>query len=207
MRRRTVVYVNRPASEGFLGRVLSACAAGAILIGIVLSFINMFNNKPQTDNSVSSSTSVQNGNSWNQSGPTATGSIRSASEMSQIYISNTYGSTYFRNNNYSYPYSQAFDNDRNTCWVEGSSGARLGDYVGCRWQLNGGYINNYAACGFSFYNGMQYKGSESYYRNSRARNIMVNINGYSYTYTVDDTMSRQDFDFRGDLILPSSAST
>ena len=138
--------------------------------------------------------------------PQYVGTKYSAADLGVVYVANTYGSSYYNKKGRSYPYSQAFDNDRNTCWVDGSEGARISDYIGCEWRLSGGYQSDYAAYGFCIYNGMQYKGSESYNRNSRVKNITVTINGYSYSYTVMDTMSRQEFTFGGDAILAKNGS-
>ncbi|MBQ4227117.1 MAG: hypothetical protein II697_02850, partial [Clostridia bacterium] len=131
--------------------------------------------------------------------------VRAASSGSNLYVESTYDSSHLSNKWGDYRSSNAFDNNRSTDWVEGSAGYRLGDYVGCSWRLYGGYSSRIAAYGIAIRGGMQYKGSESWGRNERPRNITVNVNGYDYSFTMSDTMSEQTFYFNGDVIMPDSS--
>lgn len=108
----------------------------------------------------------------------------------KLYLLRTYESSHLTNAYNDYKVDNAFDNSTATCWVDGSNGI-IGGYIGAEWQTTGGYADYYGAYGISIRIGMQYQGSTSYSRNSRPKDITVNVNGYDFNFNLEDTMSDQ----------------
>ncbi|MBQ9409424.1 MAG: hypothetical protein IJU28_08575 [Clostridia bacterium] len=123
-----------------------------------------------------------------------------------IYATSAYASDYYTwrgtKETRSYYPQNAFDNNKDTCWVQYASGHGnfSNVYVGAKWNAG-----SYNACGFRICIGMQYQGSDSYNRNSRPRQITVKINGKAFDYTLSDTMDWQTFYFPED-VNPSNGS-
>ena len=145
---------------------------------------------------------IQNGtyNGYSSSGSYSSSysSSTKAAYTNGIYQEYVYESSHLTNQWGDYRVERAFDNNINTDWVEGSKGKQLNDYVGCVWRTNDSSLT---ACGIVIKGGMQYKGYESWNRNQRPKNITVTINGWTYYFTMSDSMGEQNFYFN-DYIKP-----
>ena len=123
-----------------------------------------------------------------------------------IYANSAYASDFYTwkgtRETRQYLPANAFDNNKDTCWVQYAVGH--GDfsnvYLGAKWNTN-----NYVACGVRIRIGMQYQNTDSYNRNSRPREITVRINGKAFDYTLSDTMDWQTL-FLPEDITPSNGT-
>ena len=111
--------------------------------------------------------------------PTKTGNI------SGVYASSIHPDEY----GYSYVPENAVDQDKSTAWVEGASGAGIGQSI--TFYLSG----ESRISGFQIYGGYQ-KNEDIYYKNCRPKEIRVTLSdGSSYDYFLEDSMTVQTVTF------------
>ena len=83
----------------------------------------------------------------------------------------------------------AVDQDKSTAWVEGASGAGIGQSI--TFYLSG----ESRISGFQIYGGYQ-KNEDIYYKNCRPKEIRVTLSdGSSYDYFLEDSMTMQTVTF------------
>ena len=123
-----------------------------------------------------------------------------ATQTSKLVKERVYESSHLTNKWNNYKPEYAFDNKKNTDWVEGSGRYGLNDYVGCVWRVTDSTL---AAYGIAIRGGMQYNGTTSWNRNQRPKNITVTVNGQEFYFIMEDTMDEQIFNF-GSPIWPDA---
>lgn len=106
------------------------------------------------------------------------------SGLSGIYLTSCDASSYLVEPERSYPPTNMFDENYDNAWADGVSGEGVGETVWARWNCDG----RCWVTGVAIRNGYQ-KTQSIYDKNSRPRDVVVNVNGTAYSARLMDSRS------------------